>query len=188
MFTRRMFFSFLVMVVMATIAIGQSNRKRPDWSAKTSGTVIQGPAAAGKSDDPDDKERIEGTWRARGAFSVGEDVALFTFGAGKNANSGITVHSDNLFFVPVPSCLPAHGVWKRAGDRTFIATDEGFCFDSTQGFDPAGKVKFKYSVKLNKQGTEFDGKLHVEGYDLNDNLVFSDDATIHGVRMLAEAP
>jgi hypothetical protein len=187
MLAKRVSFSLLVIAFTAVAVFAQSNGRRPDWSSKKGGVVSQtlGP---GKSDDADDKERIEGTWRAKGTFDFGEDIALFTFGAGKNANNGITVHSDNLFFVPVPSCLPAHGVWKRTGDRTFIGTDEGFCFDSTQNFDPAGKIKFKYSVKLNKQGTEFTGNLHVEGYDVNNNLVFSADATLQGKRMIAEAP
>jgi hypothetical protein len=97
-------------------------------------------------------------------------------------------HSDNLFFVPAPSCLPAQGVWKRTGDRTFIATDEGFCFDSTQNFAPGGKIKFKTAIKLNKQGTEFTGHLHFEFFDVFGNLIFSDDATLSGARMQAEAP
>ena len=185
MFARRMCFTFLVVTLMAAGVSAQS--KRPDWSSKKGG-VNSKSLGPGKSDDPDDKNRIEGTWRATGTFDFGEDIALFTFGAGKNANNGITVHSDNFFFVPTPSCLPAHGVWKRTSDRTFIGTDEGFCFDSTQGFDPAGKIKFKYSVNLNKPGTEFTGKLHVEGYDVFDNLVFTADATLHGTRMLAEGP
>jgi hypothetical protein len=90
--------------------------------------------------------------------------------------------------VPTPSCLPAQGVWKRTGERSFIGTDEGFCFDSNSGFDPAGKIKFRYSINLNKQGTEFTGNLTVEGYDVLDNLVFSDTATLHGARMIAEGP
>ena len=185
MFARRICFGLLTLSVIAAGVSAQS--KRPTWSSKK-GDVYTRTVSPGRSDDPDDKSRIEGTWRATGTFGFGNDAVLFTFGAGKNPNSGITVHSDNLFFVPTPSCLPAHGVWKRTGDRSFIGTDEGFCFDSTSNFDPAGKIKFRYSINLNKQGTEFTGNLTVEGYDVLDNLVFSDTATLHGARMIAEAP
>jgi hypothetical protein len=185
MFARRLCFSLLLLALMGAVVSAQS--RRPNWSSKKGGARTQS-QAPGKSDDPDDKNRVEGTWRATGAFDFGEDVVLFTFGAGKNANSGITVHSDNFFFVPSPSCLPAHGVWKRTGERSFIGTDEGFCFDSTSNFDPAGKIKFRYSVNLNKPGVEFDGNLTVEGYDVFDNLVFSANATLHGTRMVAEGP
>jgi len=184
MFARRIGFAFLTVVILTGVVAAQS--KRPNW--RKNGVLNRKPLAPGKSDDGDDKNKIEGTWRAIGTFGFGEDVALFTFGAGKNANSGITVHSDNFFFVPSPSCLPAHGVWRKGGDKTFIGTDEGFCFDSTSNFDPAGKIKFRYSVTLNKAGTEFNGNLTVEGYDTFDNLVFSDTATLHGTRMVAEGP
>jgi hypothetical protein len=185
MYMRKIFFGVLVLTLMATAVSAQS--KRPDWSSRKGGVHTRG-VGPGKSDDPDDKTRIEGSWRTAGTFDFGEDIALFTFGAGKNANNGITVHSDNFFFVPSPSCLPAHGVWKRTGDRSFIGTDEGFCFDSNSNFDPAGKIKFKYALTLNKQGTEFNGTLRVEGYDVFDNLVFTADATLHGARMIAEGP
>jgi hypothetical protein len=64
----------------------------------------------------------------------------------------------------------------------------GFCFDTLNGFAPDGKIKFEASIKLNNQGTEFNGTLHIEGFDFFDNQVFSADATLHGTPMLAEAP
>jgi hypothetical protein len=192
MFAKRLFLILLVTVMMATVAGAQSKR----WGNKTArrGTVTQAANtnAGSQNADDDDKNALEGTWRGTETFASGDVFRiLFTFGAGKNANNGVVVHSDELFFVPSPSCLPSQGVWKRSGDRRFIATDEGFCFDSSgqpPTFDPFGKIKFESAIRLNNQGSEFTGTMHIEGFDLDGNLVFSDDADLHGVRMRAETP
>lgn len=208
MFSKRIFLSLITAAVLATMVNAQSNDRNAGWAAKmagrgqATGTRSTGAAATNSSsrssedsdDDDDNKVRLEGTWRADGTFSSGNvDKALFTFGAGKNRNNGTVVHSDNFFFVPPASCLSAQGVWKRAVERRFIGTDEGFCFDTSDpsklySFDPFGNIKFRFEIELNRQGTEFDGSLHIDAFDVDGNLVFSDDAAIHGVRMRAEAP
>jgi hypothetical protein len=139
--------------------------------------------------DDDDAYTLAGTWRATETFIDGSafDV-LFTFGAGKNPDNGTVAHSDELFFTGSPSCLTTQGVWARGGGRSYLATDEGFCFDTFNGFVPAGKIKFKSAVKLSPTGSAFTGKMHIEGYDADGNLVFSDDAALAGTRMRAEAP
>jgi hypothetical protein len=195
MFAKRLFLIPFVTVMVATVASAQSKH---GWGNKTArrGAVTQTTEAtttkAGpQNGDDDDRSSLEGTWRATETFPDGTFRVLFTFGAGKNGNNGIVVHSDELFFVPSPSCLTSQGVWKRTGERRFIATDEGFCFDSSgqpPTFDPFGKIKFESAIRLNNQGTEFTGNMHIEAFDLDGNLVFSTDADLHGVRMRAEAP
>jgi hypothetical protein len=180
----------------------QSNGQTTDWSSKRAGRG-QSPSAAIQSADPlgastaerssrdddDEKERLEGTWRATESFSNGSVFRiLLTFGAGKNPDNGVVSHSDELFLTASPSCLPAQGVWKRNGTRRFIETAEGFCFDTNNGFAPFGKVKLTSSIKLNRHGNEFTGRLHIEGFDVADNLVFSDDADLRGARMRTETP
>jgi hypothetical protein len=151
-------------------------------------------AATIKNDGDDDDPALEDTWRATETFGDGSVFrVLFTFGAGRNRNNGVVTHSDELFLVAAPSCLTAQGVWKRTTGRNYIATDEAFCFDTNNGFAPAGKVQFKTAIKLNRRGTEFNGNMHVDGFDLNPDtgdliLVFSTDAVLHGERMPAEAP
>jgi hypothetical protein len=116
------------------------------------------------------------------------DVALFTFGAGQD-NTGIVVHSDNLFFTAAPSCLPAQGVWKKAaGKNTFEATDEGFCFDTFNGFAPVGKIQFRTSVQVDDKWTTFTGHTYLDAFDPDGNLVFSDNATLQGARMAVVYP
>jgi hypothetical protein len=193
MFAKRLFLILFVTVMVAAVASAQSKH---GWGKKTARRGLDTQAAktnaGSQNGEDDDKNALEGTWRATETFASGDVFrVLFTFGAGKNANNGVVVHSDELFFVPSPSCLPSQGVWKRSGDRRFIATDEGFCFDSSgqpPTFDPFGKIKFESSIRLNNQGTEFTGTMHIEGFDVDGNLVFSDDANLHGVRMRAEAP
>ena len=154
-----------------------------DPAATNAGSGVVAVAAAAEGSNG-----LEGTWRATGTFnSGGSDKALFSFGGGRD-NEGVVVHSDNLFFVPVPSCLSSQGVWKKTGDRSFIATDEAFCFDSTSDFAPAGTIRFRTSVTVNDRGTQFSGRLHIDAFDVDGNLVFSDDGTVQGVRMQAVAP
>jgi hypothetical protein len=192
MFAKRLFLILFVTAMVAAVASAQS---KGGWGNKTArrGAVTQTTEAtttkAGpQNGDDDDRNSLEGTWRATETFASGDVFrVLFTFGAGKD-NSGTVAHSDELFLTAAPSCLSAQGVWKRTGERRFIATDEGFCFDTFNGFVPAGKIKFKSAVRLNNQGTEFTGTLHIEGFDVDGNLVFSDDAALHGERMRAEAP
>ena len=193
MFAKRFFLILLVTVMTTAVASAQS---KGGWGNKTAGrgagtqsTEAADTKAVSQNGDDEDKNGLEGTWRATETFSP-TDVfrVLFTFGAGKNDNNGIVVHSDELFLTGSPSCLSAQGVWKRTGERRFIATDEGFCFATFNGFVPDGKIKFESAIRLNNQGTEFNGNMHIEGFDVDGNLVFTADADLHGVRMRAEAP
>lgn len=142
-----------------------------------------------QSPDNGPKDKIEGTWRTAQKFADGSsDSALFTFGAGRNDQDGITVHSDAGFFVAAPSCLTAQGVWERTEDRTFTATDEAFCFDSTNNFAPAGKVRFRYTVTLSNDGESFSGPIHIDAFDTSGKNVFSLGGTLNGKRMLPVPP
>ena len=209
MFSKRIFLTLITTAVMATMVSAQSNDRQAGWAAKmagrsqatgtrssgaavtTSGAAATNARSESSEDSDDDSVRgtLEGTWRATETFDDGSVFrVLYTFGAGKNSKNGVVTHTDELFFTAAPSCLPAQGVSKKTGGRKFIITDEGFCFDTFNGFAPDGKIKFEASIKLNNQGTEFDGTFHVEGFDVGGNLVFFDDAVLHGVRMQAEAP
>src|SRR6267378_4272347 len=152
MLAKRLFPLFVVITMMVTAASAQS--KWGSRGARHAAPTQDANANAGSpSAEDDDRNSLEGTWRTTESFSDGSVFrVLFTFSAGKNANNGTDIHSDELFFVPSPSCLSAQGVWKRTGERRFIATDEGFCFNSPN-FDPFGKIKFKSAIKLNNQGT-----------------------------------
>jgi hypothetical protein len=203
MVTKRIFLALAITAIMSAVASAQSTGGSAGWGAKGAGKGRAAGAerveSAGAKTRPEsslegeegggDGLRLEGAWRATETFGDGSVFRiLFTFGAGKDADNGVVAHSDELFFTAAPSCLTAQGVWKRTGDRNFIATDEGFCFDTNNGFAPAGKVKFKAAIRLNEKGSQFKGTLHIEGFDVDGNLVFSDDATLHGTRMRAEPP
>lgn len=111
------------------------------------------------------------------------DHALFTFGAGRD-NLGVVTRSDNLFFTAAPSCLPAQGVWKKApGKNSFVATDEGFCFDTFNNFAPAGKIQFRTSIQVDDNWTTFNGHTHLVAFDPDGNIVFEDEGDLQGTRM-----
>jgi hypothetical protein len=132
---------------------------------------------------------IEGTWRVAGTFDSGNsDQALFTFGAGRD-NLGVVTHSDNLFFTAAPSCLPAQGVWKKGpGKNSFVATDEGFCFDTFSNFAPAGRIQFRTVVTVDDHWTTLTGQTHLVAFDPDGNIVFEDDGTLQGTRMAVVGP
>jgi hypothetical protein len=198
----RIFLTVIIMAVAGAAVNAQSKGQASGWGSKRAGKgltqssasqSIQSPIASTEErssrDDDDEKEVLEGTWRTTESFADGSVFrVLLTFGAGKNADNGVVNHSDELFFTAAPSCLPAQGVWKRNGTRRFIETAEGFCFDTNSGFAPSGKIKLRSSLRLNSHGNEFTGRLHIEGFDVADNLVFTDDADLRGVRMRAEPP
>jgi hypothetical protein len=189
--TKRLCLFLLAAALTVTTAAAQSKH---GWGNKT----VNGLPGAninknGPNQSVDDgpKDKIEGTWRATETFpDASVFKVLFTFSAGRDDKSGTAIHSDELYFTGGPSCFPSQGVWKRTGDRTFIATDEGFCFDpyGSPIFAPAGKILFKSAVTLNRQGTSFDGTMSVEAFDVNGISVFTANAILHGDRMLAEGP
>lgn len=177
-------------VLTVTSATAQSKH---GWGNKTVGGLPgvnskMNPANQSADDGP--KDKIEGTWRATETFPDDSVFkVLFTFSAGRDDKNGTTVHSDELYLTGGPSCLTSQGVWKRTGDRTFIVTDEGFCFDPFGApiYAPAGKIQFKSAITLNRQGG-FDGTMHVEAFDVDGVSVFTTDAVLHGDRMRAEGP
>jgi hypothetical protein len=190
MFGKRLFLILLITAIMAGVTSAQSKR---GWDNKTAQRGVATPAAnagpSSQSSEEGDRNALPGTWRSTETFDpFSVFKVLFTFSAGQEANNGTVIHSDELFLTGGPSCLPAQGVWKRTGERKFIATDEGFCFDTFNNFAPAGKIKFKSAITVNRQGSEFDGTMHIEGFDVDGNLVFTADADLHGARMRAEAP
>ena len=190
--------SFGLLCLTASVALGLLSSSglsaqpiQNGWLAKFSQRGVSSSLsnASAATNPTDASPGIEGTWRTAGSFdSGGTDQALFTFSAGRNDGEGTVLHSDNLFFVAAPSCLTSQGVWRKAGDKTFIATDEAFCFDTTNNFAPAGTIRFRTAVTVGDKGITLTGKLHIDAFDTNGTLVFTDDGTIQGSRMLAVAP
>lgn len=187
---KRIYFILFAMAVTIPVATAQTRR---GWGNKASTKVApaanNAPNQAAEDDGP--KNKLEGSWRATETFDDASVFnVLFTFSAGRDDKNGTTIHTDELYLTGGPSCLPTQGVWKRTGERTFIVTDEGFCFDpfGSPIFAPAGKLSFKSAITLNRQGNAFDGTMHVEAFDVNGVSVFATDAILHGERMRAEGP
>jgi hypothetical protein len=183
----------LTVLITALTASAVSAQTKHGWGNKTvngsAPTNNSKPAPPAADDSP--KDKIEGTWRTIETFPDNSAFkVLFTFSAGSDDKNGTTIHTDELFFTGGPSCFPSQGVWKRTGDRTFLVTDEGFCFDpfSSPIFGPVGKIQFKSALTLNPQGTALDGPMHVEAFDVNGVSVFTTDGVLHGERMKAEGP
>jgi len=183
----KILFALITLAMLLTAANAQSKKfgNRHTAQAASSTPTNQSPQAAA---DDGPKDKIEGTWRVDP--EIFDDLkGLLTFGAGRDANQGIIVSSINFSFAGPFSCINGQGTWKKAGDRSFIGTDEAFCFDSSNpGFLPAGKVKLRYAINLNKAGTQFDGTAQAEILDTFGNVLESFGGPVHAVRMQAEAP
>jgi len=184
---------FLILLATTLSVVTAAAQSKKGWGDKTVGGLPGANAkvnAPNQSADDGPKDKIEGTWRATETFPDNSVFkVLFTFSAGRDDKNGTTIHSDELYLTGGPSCLPSQGVWRRTGDRTFVVTDEGFCFDpfGSPIFAPVGKIQFKSAITLNRQGG-FDGNMHVEAFDVNGISVFTADAVLHGDRMRAEGP
>ena len=190
---KRILLALVITAIMATVAAAQSNEKRTRWERlmghknQAVGTQsLEAAGVSGQNRSRDDsqagvaadveaaavegpKGRLEGSWRANPDV-FGDIQSVYTFGAGSDANAGIVVHSSNVSFVPAPSCINGQGTWTRTGDRSFIGTDEAFCFDSNT-LQPAGRVKFRYAITINDRGTEFNGSAFIEGIDPDGHVV-----------------
>jgi len=183
----KILFALITLAMLLTAANAQSRKFGNRSIAQAAGSTPANQSSQANDDDGP-KNRIEGTWRADPEI-FSDFKGLLTFGAGRDANQGIVVSSINFSFTGPFSCLNEQGTWKKAGDRSFIGTDEGFCFDSSNpGFLPAGKVKLRYAINLNKAGTQFDGTAQAEILDTFGNVLESFGGPVHAVRMQAEAP
>lgn len=160
---------FLILIVITLVVATAEAQSKKGWGNKTVGGL------------PSDNAKVN---------APNQSVDDGPKDAGRDDKNGTTVHSDELYLTGRPSCLPSQGVWRRTGDRTFVATDEGFCFDpfGSPLFAPAGKIQFKSAITLNRQGNAFDGTMHIEAFDVNGVSVFTADAVLHGDRMRAEGP
>jgi hypothetical protein len=137
-------------------------------------------------------QKLTGTWLVTATFTDPEGIppfkVLFSFMPGRTDDEGTLIDTNEFELTPNPICTPDQGVWKKVGDRDYIATHLTFCFDATMGYNPAGPAKVRDAITLSKTGDEFDGRQFVEGFDTSGNVVFTGKVMLHGVRVQAEAP
>lgn len=135
------------------------------------------------------KAKLEGTWLATGKFGDGfVFTPLITFAPSSSDDEGTLVQTSNMDLVGPLSSSTGQGVWQKTAGRSFIASEQAFFFDATNGFAPAGTLKIREAITITDSGNEFTGRLHVEGFDTDGNQLFSDDVVLHGVRARPEAP
>jgi hypothetical protein len=136
----------------------------------------------------EDSARVEGTWQAVETCCDGGDVQYIysiTFGAGGDGNSGIVIHSDSGL---AGVCMNTQGVWERVGERTFIATYQGYCSNASTTPATQYTIKFNASVTLDKSGKTFQGKESITIISAANVTTGPFTGTLQGMRMHAEAP
>ncbi len=108
-------------------------------------------------------------------------LALETYSAG-----GGYVETDQLSFMPSSLATPAHGSWKRTGERTFLLTYLTLNYD-TKG-TPQGTSKVRQVATLNETGDAYSGSGNFDIYDVHGNVISSGTFTVQAKRIRVEAP
>jgi hypothetical protein len=132
--------------------------------------------------------RLDGTWLATVTFTDGFSLkVLFTFAPGKDANEGTLIDQNEYQLTPNPVCTADQGAWKRRGS-SYLATHLAFCFDAEANYDPAGSVKVRDEIRVNRRGDAFTGRQFIEIYDTGGEVVDEFEAALEAVRVNPEAP
>jgi len=190
--TNKFFTILLVMMALAFAINGQSEASKTISNENDAQSLQVG--------------RLEGTFMVTATFTniefceggkcepipVGElpppFKVLFTFMAGKTANDGTLIDTNEFQMTGNPVCTPDQGIWERKLANQFILTQYNFCFDSMNGYGPAGTSKIRASLQLNNRGDGITGRQYIEGFDAKGMLVFIGEVNLAGPRIIAEEP
>ena len=159
---------------------------RKIFAALTIALALVGvPQATGAQSDSNPKGALEGAWNSvliadEGGF---QEMQRYTFSAGRSANEGSLVFTNEVD--AVPPCGTDHGLWVRTGSRQFTLTHGAFCVDLSNGA-PAFRIKFKEVITLNARDDQFAGRGVFEVSDPGGALLFSATYTVRGTRMQVE--
>jgi hypothetical protein len=135
------------------------------------------------------KARIEGTWDVTLSV-VGEELVLrerLTFAAGRNANEGTVVSTNELDSF---ACSAGQGAWLRTARREFATTHSFYCFDP--GADPFGapdgSATIRETVTVDGSGDTFAGRGTIEFFAPDGSSLGTTEFTVEGTRLRATPP
>jgi len=115
---------------------------------------------------------IAGTWT--GLWTSQDGGPQFVFMIQFGSEGTITTTETDAF-------ATSTGVWQRVDGLTYALNIYQYAF-SALGQPYQGTFKTRAKLKLTPNGEAFSGKYHLDFYDTNNVLQFSDDGTLTGVR------
>lgn len=130
---------------------------------------------------------IVGSWY----FTVSSETfpvpfrAMITFGEG----GGLVASAQGDVLLQPPPGVPAvataaHGAWLRSSNREYLFTFRQILYNGDGSY--AGGAKARNAALLNTSGNAMSGRLIVDFYDANDELVFTGTGTFVASRIVAE--
>ena len=130
--------------------------------------------------EPGKANDLTGVWLQQ--FNPGH-LPLLTFNFGGTASFDI---QGDVLFTPVQT--PEHGLWKRTGARTFIATflDIEYNRDAEQSLYATVKVEF--DIKLYPSGDQYDATIFAQETLTNGQVINYGPISAHGTRLVLTPP
>jgi hypothetical protein len=137
------------------------------------------------ADDPETFEPghahdLQGVWLQQ---NLGGHMALLTFNFGGTAS--FDIQGDALF---TPVQTPEHGLWKRTGARTFIATFLDIEYNRDDQQSLYGIVKSEWGITLNPSGDQYDAKFFAQETLANGQVNNYGPAFAHATRLVLTPP
>jgi hypothetical protein len=137
-------------------------------------------------------DNIVGAWKGKVQFKTGAFAEMKGWQFMWVFNEGGTM-TESSNYDGVPPTPPAYGIWKKSGDKQYVARYEFFItrvpasFEElikSGGFPPGGYGVLTESITLSADGKSYNSKIHLNLFDQNDKqTAFNDEATAEAKRM-----
>jgi hypothetical protein len=124
---------------------------------------------------------LQGVWLQQ--FGPGGHLALLTFNFGGTASFDI---QGDVLFTPVQT--PEHGLWKRTGDRTFIATFLDIEYNRDAETSLYGTVKVEFGITLYPSGDQYDATIFAQETLANGQVINYGPIPAQGTRLQLTPP
>jgi hypothetical protein len=130
--------------------------------------------------EPGNVHDLQGVWLQKPDLG---HLALLTFNFGGTASFDI---QGDVLFTPVQT--PEHGLWKRTGARTFIATflDIEYNRDAEQSL--YGTVKVEFGITLYPSGDQYDATGFAQETLANGQVINYGPISAHATRLVLTPP
>ena len=130
-------------------------------------------ASPAQAQNNNNNTNIAGTWTGLWTSTEGGPQFVFMIQFSSDGNL-ITTETDEF--------AVSQGVWQRVDGHTYALTIYSYAFPAF-GQPYQGTFKTNAKLKLSSNSEKLSGKYHLDFYDTNGVLQFSDDGTITGYRV-----
>ena len=135
----------------------------------------------GRNHGPGNVHDLQGVWLQDEdpKINPGQHLALLTFHA--DGTASFYIQGDPFF--PPAAQTPEHGLWKRTGERTFIATFLCIEYNRDAQVSLYGTVKVGFAITLYPSGDQYDATIFFQE-TLANGQVNTGDALVHATRLV----